>query len=346
MEISIHKTHTLLKAIESMPKVNTFLRDTFFPATETFPTEEVLVDIRKGKRKMAPFVAPRVSGVTVTREGFKTMKYTAPRMAPQRPITVDDISKRILGEDVFSTKTPAQRQNELLAKDSAELAETIDRREEWMAAKTLLDGKVVLKGYADRTDKNYIEQELDYNFENTITLSGTDLWDDADTDILQTLRDARKLCIQKSGTAPDTVILGSNAYKAFISNQKIKEIMDLSNMRVGVIEPSLVNDAITYVGKIPEIGEFYTYDDWYIDDDGEEQPYMDPDKVLYAKRSFGGFAYGAITQLEDKSFKTYEGSKVPRMWADQVEEQIMYRLSSRPIPKPGDINSWAVLEVL
>lgn len=346
MEISIHKTHTLLKAIEAMPKINTFLRDTFFPGTETFPTEEVLVDIRKGKRKMAPFVAPRVSGVTITREGFKTMKYTAPRMAPQRPITVDDISKRSLGEDVFSTKTPAQRQNELLAKDSMELSETIDRREEWMAAKTLLDGKVILKGYADRTDKNYIEQELDYDFENLVTLSGTDLWTDTNADIVQTLRDARKLCIKKSGTAPDTMILGANAYKAFINSPGIQKAMDLANMRTGIIEPSLVNDAITYVGKLPEIGEIYTYDDWYIDDEGVEQPYIEPDKVLYAKKSFGGFAYGAITQLEDKSFKTYEGSKVPRMWADQVEEQIMYRLSSRPIPKPGDINSWVVLEVI
>lgn len=344
--INIYKTQQLLKAIVNMPKVNTFIRDSFFPNTETFATEDVLIDIKKGKRKMAPFVAPRIGGVTVSREGYRTEKYTAPRMAPQRAITIDDISKRGVGEDVFSTKTPAQRQAELLANDSKELAEMIDRREEWMSAQTLLEGKVLLKGYAGRTDKDIIEQEINFDFENHITLSGTDLWTDPNADILKTLRETRKMCIKKSGIAPDTLVLGSKAYDAFIGNSKIKELMDLANLRVGVIEPSLVNDAVTYIGKLPGLGiEIYTYDDWYIDDDGIEKPYIPENKVLFAKRYFGGFAYGAVTQLENLTYVTYEARLVPKMWAEQKDEQVMYKLSSRPIPKPGDINSWAVLEV-
>lgn len=346
MAIEIYKTQTLLTAIINMPKTHTFLRDTFFPNTETFITEDVLVDIKKGKRKMAPFVAPRVGGVTVSREGYKTEKLKAPRMAPQREVTIDDISKRGIGENVFSTTTPAQRQAQLLANDSLELADMIDRREEWMAAQALLEGKVLLKGYAGRKDE-YIEQEIHYDFENAVTLSGNDLWTAVDADILATIRDTRLMCVKKSGVAPDTLILGADAYKAFINNEKIIKLMDLANMRVGVIEPSIVNDAVTYVGKLPSVGvEIYTYDDWYIDDDDVEKPFIPTDKALLVKRGFGGFAYGAVTQLENMTYVTYEGRLVPKMWADHQAEQIMYKLSSCPVPKPGDINSWAVLEVV
>lgn len=345
--VKLYKTYTLLQAIVSMPKVNTFLRDSFFPKNETFVTEDVLIDIKKGKRKMAPFVAPRVGGVTVAREGYRTEKFTAPRLAPQRPMTVDDVATRLVGENVFSNRTPEQRQQELLASDLQDLGEMIDRREEWMAAQTLFNGKVVLKGYAGSKDSNYVEQEMDYDFENEVTLSGTDLWTSANADIYGSIEDARKDCIKKSGIAPDTLILGSEAYAAFRDNEKIKKLMDLANMRMGVIEPSLVNDAITYVGKLPGLGiEIYTYDDWYIDDDGEEYPFVPPKKVLLAKRAFGGFAYGAVTQLEEKSFNTYEGRLIPKMWSDEANETFMVRMSSKPVPKPGDINSWAVLEVV
>lgn len=345
--IKLYKTYTLLQAIVSMPKTNTFLRDTFFPQTETFVTEEVLVDIKKGKRKMAPFVAPRVGGVTVSREGYRTEKYTAPRLAPQRPLTIDDVATRLVGENVFSNRTPEQRQQELLATDLQELGEMIDRREEWMASQALFNGKVILKGYAGKSDNSFIEQEIDYDFENEITLSGTDLWTSPDADIYGSIEDARKTCIKKSGVAPDTLILGSKAFAAFRSNKKIQELMDLANMRMGIIEPSLVNEAITYVGKLPGLGiEIYTYDDWYVDDDGTELPYIPEKKALLAKRSFGGFAYGAVTQLEENTFNTYEGRLIPKTWSDEANETFMIRVSAKPIPKPGDVNSWAVLEVV
>lgn len=346
--MNLYKTQTLLKAVQNMPKTNTFLRDTFFPVTKPFVTEEVLLDIKKGKRKMAPIVAPRVGGVTIAREGYRTEKFKAPRLAPQRPMTVDDVSMRMAGEDVFSQKTPQQRQQEMLAGDLLELGDMIDRREEWMAAQALFEGKVSLEGYTGRTDANKIEQEINYDFENKITLSGTDLWTHADSDIYSDLEDARKLAIKKSGIAPDIAILGDKAYKALRNNVKFKELMDLANMKIATIEPSLKNDAITYIGKVPGLGiELYTYDDWYISDNGEELPFVPENKVLLAKKGFGMFGYGAISQM-DKEGKvtTYEARMVPKQWVDVENEILMIRMASSPVPMPGDINSWVVLEVV
>ena len=65
---------------------------------ETFVTEKVDVDIKKGKRKMAPFVARRLGGITVDRGGFSTETYTTPYIAPQRAITAYDIMNRVWGK--------------------------------------------------------------------------------------------------------------------------------------------------------------------------------------------------------------------------------------------------------
>lgn len=354
--MELYKTLTILKAITQMPKVHTFLRDTFFNAVETFPTEDVLIDYTKGKRKMAPFVAPRTGGVTVKRDGYRTEKYIAPRIAPQKSLTIDDITKRLAGESVVSTKTPAQRSRELLANDLIELNEMISRREEWLAAQTLINGKVIMKGYTGEGPDSYVEQELDFNFTQGVTLSGTDKWDNytknSDGEYVsnpyQDIKDWRKEVTKKSGVAPDTLLLGENAEKAFINHPIIKEMFDKKNMNFGNIEPSIKSDAVTFIGKLPGLGvEIYTYDDWYLDDNGEEKPYIPVDTVILAKKNFAGFAYGAITQMEkNDEFMTYEGERVPKIWADHQNEQKMVRLASRPIPKPGNVDAWLTSKVV
>ena len=344
----LYKTQTLLQAIISMPKVHTFLRDTFFSKTETFVTEEVLIDYKKGKRRMAPFVAPRVGGITIKRDGFKTEKIKAPRLAPQRAMTIDDISNRSIGENVFSTKTPAQRQLELLATDLQELGESIDRREEWMSGQVLFKGSVDLSGYANDKLTEKVEQHIDYEFDQVEILSGTDLWTHADANPYDDFSSWRKAIIKNSGVSPDIAILGEKAAEAFINNPKIKELFDKLNINLGLIQPSIQTDAVTYIGKLPGLGlEIYTYDDYYEDENEELQPYVPIDKVLMGKKASGGFAYGAITQMEEgDKFATYEGRLVPKTWSDRENETFMVRVSARPVPKPADVNSWLVATVV
>lgn len=356
MTLNLYKTTTILQAVTHLPKVHTFLRDTFFSAVETFQTETVLIDYTKGKRKMAPFVAPRTGGVTIRREGFKTEQYMAPRVAPQKSLTVADLMNRMAGESVVSAKTPAQRSRELLAKDLIELNDMINRREEWLSAQTLINGKVVMKGYAGE-GVEVIEQELDFNFTQNIVLSGTDKWTDHTKNAkgeyvsnpYHDIKDWRKQVTKACGVAPDTLILGEDAEKAFINHPVIKEMFDKKSMHFGNIEPSIKSDAVTFIGKLPGLGvEIYTYDDWYLDEDGEEYPFIPADKIVLAKKKFAGFAYGAITQMEQgkSEFVTYEGKIVPKVWSDHQNEQKMVRLSSRPVPKPGNVDAWLVATVI
>lgn len=346
----LYDTRTMLPAVENMPHVSSFLRDTFFPRTKdkTVITDKVELDYKKGKRKMAPFVAPRVGGVTVSREGFKTQELAPPRIAPQRSMTIDDINQRGMGESVYSTKTPAQRQVELLGADLKDLGEQIDRREEWMASQLLFEGKVVVKGYSDNKLENYIEQEIDYGFDNFEELSGSDLWTSPDSNPYEYLRTMRLSTLQKSGIAPNVVIFGTKAYESFMNHSKIKELFNKLNMAVGKIEPSLKSDAVTFIGYLPELNlELYLYSDWYIDEDDTEKSFVPVNKILMANSNLGGYVYGAVTQMEQGGqFVTYEGARVPKFWSNIESDSRMVRLTSRPIPLPTNVDAWFVSTVV
>ena len=47
--------------------------------------------------------------------------------------------------------------------------------------------------------------------------------------------------------------------------------------------------------------------------------------------------------MEDKKFQSYEGRLVPKVWADEKDEVKKVRLTSRPLPRPFDVASWAVI---
>ena len=112
-----YTTREMADAIDQTPPVRGFFQKTFFPSEQTHVTEKVEFDVRKGKRIMAPFVSPRRGGKVITRQGWKTNQFTTPKIAPERVLTVDDISSRAIGENIYSRRTPEEREDELLAKD-------------------------------------------------------------------------------------------------------------------------------------------------------------------------------------------------------------------------------------
>ncbi|MCD5324770.1 MULTISPECIES: major capsid protein [Pontibacillus] len=337
--VDIYSTRTMLSAISQMKPARTFLMDTFFPNFETKVTEKVDVDFKKGKRKMAPFVSPRVGGKVVERQGFQTYTYAVPKIAPERVMTSDDITRRSMGEGLYSAKTPAQRAVELMATDIMDLDDLITRREEWMCREVLFGGKVLMVG-------DGIEQEVDYNFTNKETLSTGSKWNEGTSEKLADLKRWRLQVIQKTGKAPNVCIMESSVVDDFLADKDVRELMDLQRLNVGAIEPSIQNEAVTFIGRLSSLGiEIYSYDEWYLDENDEEQPMVPVGHVLLGSRGMNKRLYGAVTQIEDNSFVTIEGTRVPKSWIDNKNEVRMMRLSARPLPVPVDVDSWYVAKV-
>lgn len=338
-----YTTREMLDAIEQTPPVRTFLSRTFFPVSHTHIAETIEVDVKKGKRKMAPLVSPRKGGKVMVREGFRTNTIKTPKIAPERAITMDDITKRTIGENVYSRRTPEEREDELLAQDMTDMQEAIERRKEWEAREVILSG-----GFHVVDEEEGLDVQVDYNFTNKEVLAGAETWDNEASDPVELLTEKRRYIIQKTGVSVDTVIMAADAAKAFTKHPKVMKAMDIRNLKNVVIEPLIVDPALTFIGKIAEIGcEIYTYDEWYLDDDGDEQPMIPDGTVIMASsKGIGSFEYGSVTQMEEGKFITYEAEVVPKMWADNENEVKKLRMTSRPVPRPDDVDSWYVLNVL
>lgn len=330
----------LIAIIERTTRINKFFTN-FFPKRNTHLAEKLEVQIKKGKKKMAPFVANRVGGKLLLREGFETHNITTPKLAPTRILTVDDISKRILGEDIYSKKTPEQRAMELFAKDLTDLEESISNRVEWMARSILL-GETI-----DITDEDSgVDINVNFNFTNKETLVGGAKWSEASSDPIADLKRWRKNVIKKSGISPKLCVMGENAFNAFINNPKVKEMLNNLRISLGEITPSIIDDALTFQGKIIGL-EIYTYDEWFLNDNDVEQPMLPLDTVLLLPKEVGSIEYGCITIMEeDEQFRTYESELVPIIYADRKNHAKELTLVSRALTTPYDVDAWAVLVVV
>lgn len=338
--MSLYDTKTMLEAIENKKPVFTFIRDVFFGDVETIVTEKAEVDIKKGKRKMAPFVAPRIGGVVIEREGFKTDTITTPKIAPKRVITAEDLKKRTLGENVYSNRTPAERAMIMLSNDLIELDEAITRREEWMCTQVLLGNSIDL-------DLEGATQNIDFGFTNKVTLSTTKLWSANTSKPLKDLTDWRKKIVKQSGKNPNICLMSDDVVDAFIDNPDIRELLDIQRLNVGAIEPSYQGDGITFVGKIPKLGiEIYSYTEFYTDENDDTQELIPSGTVILGSRNIGKRIYGAVTQKEKSGWATYEGARVPKYTEDDKNEVDEIRITSRPLPTPYDLDSWLVAKVL
>ena len=337
-----YTTREMMQAIDQTPPVRTFLQRTFFPGEQTHVTEKVEFDVRKGKRIMAPFVSPRKGGKVLTRQGYHTNLFTTPKIAPERVLTIDDVSKKAIGENIYSQRTPEERENELLARDVTDLEESIARRKEWMCRQILFEGKVDVQDADEGVDI-----QIDFGFENIVVLGEDEQWGLATVDPLVLLRERRKKIIKDTGTAPDIAIFSSDVIEAFIKNPFIMEAMNVLNMKNAVIEPRVVDSALTFYGRIAELDlDIYTYDEWFLNDDGEEESMIPSGTVLLGHSGGEGqIEYGLVTQMEDKKFRSYEGKLVPKVWADENDEVKKLRLTSRPLPRPFDVDSWSVIYV-
>ena len=88
ISLNMLETYTLMAIGEEIvPRAN-FFRDRYFPtnADDLFASDKVLTEYRKGDRKMASFVSPRVGDIPMDRRGYEIHEYQPAFIAPSRPL--------------------------------------------------------------------------------------------------------------------------------------------------------------------------------------------------------------------------------------------------------------------
>ena len=350
MPINIDDTRTLLQAIERTNPPTTTLIDTFFPAVKTFLTNTVDMEYRKGGRRMAPFVVPGSKGVNMSRNGSQIRSYKAPLMRPKRTIEASDIERRGFGEDIYSTRTPAERAQELRAYDMAELIDACVRRQEWMAAQLLINGEYECKGYADDGETVVVDTITFSEFDNKTTLSGSDTWDNASAKIYDVMGDASQKIRRNAGMIPTVALCSQNVVSYLLNNEQLYKYLlvpSRENLALMSIQPKLVRPELLRVGYIESLNlEIYAYEGGYEGDDGNLAQYIPDDHMIIGVPGRGKRLFGAVTQLEDdKQFRTYEGTYIPKVIGNTESDTTTLAMSSRCVVCPEFLDDWATLRV-
>ncbi len=207
--------------------------------------------------------------------------------------------------------------------------------------------QILYEGKVDVVDEEEgVDVQIDFGFSNIIVLGSDELWSLPTINPLVILRETRKKIIKAAGSAPDIAVFSSDVIEEFVANPFVKTAMDLLNYKNIVIEPRVVDPALTFYGRIAELDlDIYTYDEWFLNDEGEDESMVPAGTVLLGHSTGEGqIEYGLVTQMEDKVFRSYEGKLVPKVWADENSEVKKIRLTSRPLPRPFDVESWAVIQ--
>jgi len=342
-----YETKTMLAPFLQGPLVPSFLRDTFFGARDYAATPLIEFDFRRGRRKMAPFVAPLVGGKLMERQGFETRFFRAPRIAPVRALRTPDLEARLPGETIYSQRSPADRAAELLAEDAIFCDDAISRREEWMCRNVLVNGAITVTA-----DTGYT-MSIDYTQSSAGAANNhyvpTTKWDVAGSDPLADLEAARLATIKDSGIAPNVALFGVNAAKVFIRNASVATLLDKMRFSIATIQPIIDSNNVVRFGRVPGL-ELYEYADYFEDDVGTIFP-MIPDNfvMLLSTETPNKIVYGAFTQLEDakaKRFVTYQQDRIPFVYGDEEGGSLFYRLTSCPLPMPADILGFRIIEAL
>jgi hypothetical protein len=338
----------MLTALKTAPPAQTFIRDMFFRNRDAVNTEHVDIDIVKGNRKMAPFVATTKSGSVMAREGYTTNSYKPAMLKPKRAASDVDWMKRLPGETVYSGIGPDERAAKLYVEDLLFLDETITRREEWMCVKALTEGRVVQKG-------DGVDEVVEFPLTVT-TLDAADKWNADTGKALTCLRNARRSMVQACGIAPNVAVMGKSALEAFLANKEVNERADRNKILFVEIEPqlpvaSLETMGVIYWGYMRDSGLYiYSYDEWYVDEaSGTERPMIDDNIVLLGNPAARtSLMYGAWTEANKQtgSVVTHVGERIPRSWVEDDPSVRWVQMVSRPLPVPNQIDAFLVLKVV
>lgn len=347
--VDITKTHTLLAMLDAIYTAPTFLSDTYFPtngASDIFNTAKVFIDYKDGNRKIAPYVSK--GSKDSSRGVFYTDELEPARIAPSRPLNMDELKRRGYGEAVFSSATEAERAAALTMEDFADLENRIKRTVEKMSADCMLANKYTMH-YEDT------DEDVTIGFDDTDTQGGTiykpaATWSNAGANIFGDLANLITMLRRKGCKASD-LITGSNSGSALMNNEAIIKMLDNRRYELGQFQPVLEDSGAAVLGMLNVNGvmiRIIQYTEEYEKDDGTLVPFFDPDSVVMTAPGAGRTLYGSVTQIDEQGGlpNTYAEKYVPK-YISSVEDDIRkFILSSKPLAVPNRKGCWASSKVI
>lgn len=346
--IDFFDTYYLAGVVQEIVPPATFFRDRYFPTnpeTDIFAADKVLVEYREGDRRLAPFVVQRKGDVPIGRKGYEVHEIEAPYIAPSRFLTMDDLRKRGYGEALYVGSTPAERAAALQLQDLTDLDLRITRREEWMAAQTMINNGCSAVAYIDDTTKGepFYIYYYDTTKGNPAIYTVANKWDDTGGNFMG---DVTAMCVDlaERGLPATDLVIGSAVAQFIQNDEKLYKLLDNRRMEYGQIAPQLRTSGVSWLGRLNFGGfdlDIFVVRETYVDDDGVTKPYFPAKSAMVTAPNCGHMMYAQITQIEpDNEYHTFAMKRVPKFIVDRDKDTRKLRLASRPLAAPKQKAPW------
>lgn len=346
----LFSTATMLKAVELMPPVHTFLADTFAADTEVVDDEPALYDYRRGEETgLAPFVVPGTGGVPINREGYELRQIKFSTMAPEREVTLKDVTGRMFGENVTGALTPEQRAKRIIARDLTHLRQMNQNRRNWMVREVLLKGKLEIKRYTGEGIEKEPSMLADFGFTNFYTPATR--WDQAGAKINYDMERAFDMAIEGLGDV-DTIVMGAGVFEAMTANSDYCKTLDMDKVYMGEIRTKYLGQGIRYRGTNSDGVSMLTDGCHFINDSRQKEYELPAGYVLMgsSRNKPVQIMHGPINKWtgldESAQLHTYIKKEVPFRVGGSNSDSIATRLTSRPTVVPFNVGAWVVMKVL
>lgn len=336
--LEIFETRKLVQSVNSIKPAPSFIMDTFFSNRDVNNAEHIDVEIYDGKRKLAPFVSPRIAGVLMESAG-KTVSSYKPAYIKFKYVTeAEDIARETTGVFYADGSSPAQRGIDKAVLEFEEGINSIDRRVEFMATKAITTGQVAIVGEG-------VDDVVDFQMPagNLKTLTGASLWTDETSDPIADLRAWKREVIKTSGITPDRCVMGSDVLDAFIAHPKVQAYLNLRRIDLGSITGVNVGEGASLWGTIEGL-DIYSYDAYYTDDSGVTQEIFPTDRILLGSTMAKTVLnYGAIKDLKSG---TFIGEVFAKSWEVEDPSARFVLFQSAPLPVPTQVSAFMCNKVV
>lgn len=335
----LYKPRNMIAAIIRFDPVRTFFLTMFWGKKELKHESDIIeLDKYRSERSVSPFVNPLDEATRVKLSPYTTTSVIPPYIKEEGVITPKDLQAREVGTTIYDT--PGQygsRAEKKLGEILKELERRFTTTEEVMAAQALTTGKMVIKG-----PKINAEIDIGLPASHKVTLTGQALWSDhANCDILANIRTWKRVVEEDSGYTPRTAVIGWKVADEIYASTKLKALLDIRRVELGIIKPEQLPDGVDYLGMLENV-DVYVYNSTYKDQDGVKQYFMPPHKVLLGATQARAIRhYGPIYNLKNKAVV----KRYPDSWVLQNGSARIVQMETSPLPFPHEPEAYLIAEV-
>ncbi|MBU2548346.1 MAG: major capsid protein [Proteobacteria bacterium] len=259
----LFKMRVLTAAVNEMqnPALRVFNR-VFRGREHLEPSDRLAFDVISGNETLLGTISVAAPASVTEKTGRRTITMTAPRLAHKRLIHTAELNAL----RAYGVPAQVEMMKTRIAREQLDMRNMIDRTLEYWACSAL-------KGII--YDADLSTQLVDYHVAGSHkpTLTGTDLWTDAESDPIGRIRTWKRLIEDDAGASITgwTAFLGSSVMDALLTHDSVREVLRYDR-----------GSQMAETGRIQRLAEveLSEYNGSFLDSGGVRRRFIDEDAFL------------------------------------------------------------------